>query len=102
MKNEVIENCSTCGFDPSEGDVGCGGACRRKESPEMIVYYDDEELDAYCDHFSDTYTPEETEEFRYVLDTMLPSDVPGWVHSLQQRGISLPDGLRDEVMRLMK
>jgi hypothetical protein len=66
-----------------------------------IVYYDDEELDAFAGIASDAYTPSQEETFRYIFETMWESDVEGWVHSLGLRGISLPDSLKDEVLMVM-
>jgi hypothetical protein len=63
-----------------------------------ILYYDDEELDAFAGIASDAYTPQQEETFRYVFETMWESDVEGWVHSLTLRGIALPDSLKDEVL----
>jgi len=63
-----------------------------------IVYYDDEELDAYAGRRGDDYTEAETEQFREVLFTMQEQDVAGWVRSLQLRGITLPDGVKDDVL----
>ena len=62
-----------------------------------IEYYDDEELDRYAGTPPDAYTPEQEEDFRDVFYTMQAEDVAGWVRSLQLRGITLPDGLKDEV-----
>lgn len=62
-----------------------------------IEYYDDEELDAYIGTAPEHYTPEEEEQFRDILYTMRDEEVAGWVRSLQQRGIALPNALKDEV-----
>lgn len=64
---------------------------------KQIEYYDDEELDRYKDMPGDAYSAEQEEEFRDVFYTMQEEDVAGWVRSLQLRGISLPDNLKDEV-----
>lgn len=66
-----------------------------------IVYYDDEELDAYAGRASDAYTSAETEEFRDVLLTLLPDDVAPWARSLQMRGITLPASVRDELLMIV-
>ena len=66
-----------------------------------IVYFDDEELDAYAGRAPEDYTPEETEEFRDVLLTLLPDDVAPWARSLQQRGIALPAPVRDELLMIV-
>lgn len=64
---------------------------------KQIEYYDDEELDRYKGIASDAYSTEQEEEFRDVFYTMQEEDVAGWVRSLQLRGITLPDNLKDEV-----
>lgn len=66
-----------------------------------IVYYDDEELDGCANRTPDTYTTEEIEQFEYVFDTMREEDVPGWVHSLQQRNIELPLVTREKVILIL-
>ena len=66
-----------------------------------ILYYDDEELDRFAGRRPDEYTPEETEEFRDILLTMLPTDVPGWARSLDRRNIRPPQEIRDELLMLL-
>lgn len=92
---------------PADGSC-CGqhAVCDRRSllagARPTIEYYDDEELDAYRGTPSDGYTDEQTEEFREVLYTMREDDVPGWVRSLELRGISLPDALKPEVILLVE
>ena len=64
---------------------------------EPPIYYDDEELDRFAGRAPGDYTEEETEEFRDVLLTLLPSDAPGWSISLEKRRISLPEELLPEL-----
>ena len=64
---------------------------------KQIEYYDDEELDTFIGRAPEDYTPEEADKFRDVFYTMQDTDVAGWVRSLQLRGISLPDEIKDEV-----
>ncbi len=66
-----------------------------------IVYYDDEELDRYRGREADDYSPEEVEEFRDVLMTLLPEDVAGWSRSIQVREINLPTEIRDELFLIV-
>ncbi len=66
-----------------------------------IVYYDDEELDRFRGRTPESYTPEETEEFRDVLMTLLPEDVAGWSRSIQVREIALPTDVRDELLLIV-
>lgn len=62
-----------------------------------IEYFEDEELDRFAGKESNAFSDEETEEFRYILNTMRPDEVPAWNRSLCLRGISVPDGLKDEL-----
>ncbi len=68
---------------------------------EPPVYYDDEELDRFAGRLASDSTDEETEEFRDVLLTLLPSDAPGWSVSLEKRRINLPDPLKPELELLL-
>ena len=68
---------------------------------EPPVYYDDEELDRFAGRPANGYTDEETEEFRDVLLTLLPSDSPGWSVSLEKRRINLPADLVPELELLL-
>lgn len=65
------------------------------------VYYDDEELDRFAGREAEDYSDAETEEFRDVLLTLLPSDAPGWVISLEKRRIKLPSDLKPELDLLL-
>ena len=49
----------------------------------------------------DDYSPEATEEFRQILMTMRPEEVPAWVRSLAVREVEIPAGLRDEVLLIV-
>ena len=68
---------------------------------KKIEYYDDEELDAYAGMAPGQYTDEQIEQFRDILYTMREEDVAGWSRSLQLRGISLPDEIKDEVFLII-
>ena len=67
-----------------------------------IVYYDDEELDAYRGRTSSQYSDEEIEQFRNVLLTLLPQDIAGWARSIQLRQITMPDIIRDELLMIIQ
>lgn len=69
-------------------------------SPD-IVYYDDEELDAYRGIAADAYDEAAVEQFRDVLLTLLPDDIAGWARSLQLRGIELPAEVREELLMVV-
>ena len=44
---------------------------------------------------------EAVEEFSEVLYTLREVEVAGWLHSLQLRGINLPDALKDEAFLII-
>ena len=88
------------------GEICCGKhlVCDKNLSPdinEKIVYYDDEELDRFAGKDADSYSPDEIEEVREVMMSLLPVDVAGWVRSIRLRGINLPSQLRDELFILL-
>lgn len=92
--------------DSSDSSECCGMhiVCEKDTlSPfsDEIIYYDDEELDRFIGREPSSYTPEEEEEFRDVLMTLLPKDVPGWARSITLRRIELPYELRDELLILV-
>ena len=67
-----------------------------------IEYYDDEELDIYANRSGEDYTGEETEQFRDILLTLIPSDIAGWARSLQLRHIPLPPEVSDELLLIVR
>ena len=67
---------------------------------EKIEYFDDEELDVYAGRDAESYTESETEQFRDVLLTLLPTDIAPWARSIQLRGITLPPAVAEERARL--
>ncbi len=85
-------DCATC----SGTDSRCEQLCMMEALDKDIEYYDDEELDAYRGRPSDSYTPEETELFAEVLETLQPHEVKPWARSLALRGINMPNGIKDE------
>ena len=92
---------------PSDEGVCCGqhAVCEKDSLLSGIdtetMYFDDEELDAFRGRPADSYTDEETEQFRDVLLTLLPDDVAPWARSMAQRGIELPLAVRDELLMLV-
>ena len=67
-----------------------------------IIYYDDEELDAYAGIAADNYSNEQIEEFREVLLTLLPQDIAPWARSLSLRGITLPEIVKEELLLIVR
>lgn len=92
--------------ESSDGEECCGLhlVCEKDSLSPMsdeILYYDDEELDRFIGRPADSYSAEETEEFRDVLMTLRPEDVPGWARSITQRRLELPSDVRDELLILV-
>ncbi len=69
---------------------------------KKIIYYDDEELDAYKGIASDEYTEEQTNQFAEIFYELKEVEVAGWCRSLQLRGIELPDGIKEEVLLVVR
>lgn len=96
----------------TDSEASGGGSCCglhlicEKEADAALkgepIYYDDEELDRFAGRLPGEYTEDETEEFRDILLTMLPEDVPGWARSLDRRGIRPPEAIRAEIMLLLE
>lgn len=94
--------------DIQEADTECCGQHETCEKDSLLAavskqveYYDDEELDAFAGIASEAFANEQVEQFREVFYTMQETDVAGWVRSLQLRGISLPDEIKDEVFLVL-
>lgn len=95
-KITVVETCATCNGTSDK----CEQDCMMEAATKDIVYYDDEELDAFSGRPSDSYTDEEVELFSEVLYTMRHEEIADWCRSLTLRGINLPDQIKDETFML--
>ena len=109
--NALPQERSASGDDSSVAEVKEGECCGlhlvcEKEldavANDKVLYYDDEELDRYIGRKPDEYNAEEIEEFRDVLLTLLPEDVPGWARSLDRRHIQPPQEVRDELILMLQ
>ena len=95
--NNAAASCATCnGSDPR-----CEQECMMEAATKPIEYFDDEELDAFSERESGSYTDEEAEMFREVLYTMKPQEVKDWCRSLNLRRVSLPDQVKDEAFMMI-
>ncbi len=100
----TLTTAQTASSEEGEGCCGMHMVCEKTNLSPLtgdIVYYDDEELDRFRGREPESYTPEETEEFRDVLMTLLPEDVAGWSRSIQVREIALPTEVRDELLLIV-
>lgn len=106
-----MSDMSDSGNGSGEGDSGDGVCCGMHITCEKdslstaasteIVYYDDEELDDYAGRAPESYTRDETEQFRDILLTLLPTDIAWWARSLQLRNIALPPEVSDELLLIV-
>lgn len=102
---ENLERSENSGGPEAKPSECCGlhAVCEKMASASAVAeYFDDEELDAMAGTAADAYTPEQVAQFREVLDTLAPGETPDWLRSLRQRGIALPDQLRDEAVMLVE
>lgn len=93
--------------ESSDSEECCGmhAVCEKQllspVSPE-IEYFDDEELDRFAGRTEESFTHEETDEFREILLTLPADEVASWSRSLQLRGITLPPEIRDELLLIVR
>ena len=101
------ERAETDGAASVDDEVCCGlhMTCEKDsllaDVSQTIDYFDDEELDRFAGRGADSYSPQETEEFRDVLLTLLPADIAPWARSIQLRGITLPSEVREELLMIV-
>lgn len=68
---------------------------------QQVVYFNDEELDAYRGVAADAYDDDAVEAFRDVLYTMDASEIEDWLKSLELRAVNLPAVLKEETCTLI-
>ena len=101
------ERAETDGAASDDDEVCCGlhMTCEKDsllaDVSQTIDYFDDEELDRFAGRGAASYSPQETEEFRDVLLTLLPADIAPWARSIQLRGITLPSEVREELLMIV-
>jgi hypothetical protein len=71
-----------------------------KANPEIIEYFDDEDLDRLANTHPDQYSEKDIDELREVLYTLKTHEIRNWLLSLDRRRIHLPDFLKDEARDL--
>lgn len=92
---------------PKNIDPNCCGAHEvcdfelMKANPEMIEYYEDEELDELSGIDPQDYTNEQIDQLREVLYTLSTHDIRKWLLSIERRDIALPDFLQQEARDLI-
>lgn len=78
----------------------CPSEMMLKHISEPIVYYDDEELDAFKGRDANDYNDDELEQWRDVLYTLRHDELLSWERSIKKRGLMLPSVIKEEFMSL--
>ncbi len=108
--SKTAENNASPKNDAKEAYVRPEGCCGLHDVCEMdflngenveIVYFEDEELDAYAGRDADDYNSDEIAEFEDVLLTLKENEVPEWLKSLKLRKINLPQSVMDEALMII-
>ena len=79
----------------------CPSEMMLKHMNDPVVYYEDEELDAFKGRAANEYTPDEVEQWRDVLYTLQHDDLMGWERSVKKRGIVMPEVIKEELISLI-
>jgi hypothetical protein len=102
---ERVQHESTTKTNPNLECCGAHEVCEAETLLTLrddIIYYSDEELDAYVGVGGANYTDAQIEEFRDVLLTLQMHEVTGWLKSLQLRGIEVPLPIREEALMIVE
>ena len=84
---------------PPTDCCGAHAVCEKglKKADQTIVYFDDEELDAFRGIAPDEYTDEQIDFFREILYSIRPEELSDWFISLEKREIEIPNVLKQEL-----
>ena len=86
---------------------GCCGAHEVCENESLlatnakIIYFDDEELDAFKDRDPQSYTDEEISQFDEVFMTLRENELVDWLKSLQLRHVPLPECIKEQALMII-
>jgi hypothetical protein len=72
-----------------------------KFNPEIIEYFEDEDLDVLRNVREDQITAKHVDDLRDVLYTLRADEIGKWLTSLSRRHIHLPQILHQEARQLM-
>jgi len=103
-KNEISENNEPVSSMPDPGCCGAHEVCEFdmiKMNPDIIEYFDDEELDNYKNTSENSYSDTQIDDFREILYTLQKHEIRNWLLSLSRRSVTLPAILQVEARQLM-
>ncbi len=87
---------------------GCCGThlvCEKEillNTQDVVIYYDDEELDSLAGIPAENLSDEQQAMLREVFSSLREEDVAGWCKSLQMRNIQLPADIREEALLIVR
>lgn len=90
--------------EPMEECCGAHEICETdilNKMSEEIIYYEDEELDAYKNFEENDYNDDQIDEFREVLYSLKEKEIASWMRSLELRKIELPSAIKSEVVFML-
>lgn len=90
--------------EPMEECCGAHEICETdliNKMSEEIIYYEDEELDAYKNYEEYDYNDDQIDEFREVLYSLKEKEIEGWLRSLELRKIELPSVIKSELVFML-
>lgn len=104
---EKVEEAPKAEEEEYERPDGCCGAHEVCENESLlatnakIVYFDDEELDAFKDREPESYTDEEIAQFDEVFMTLRENELVDWLKSLQLRHVPLPECIKEQALMII-
>lgn len=90
--------------EPMEECCGAHEVCETdliNKMSEEIIYYEDEELDAYKNFEENEYNDDQIDEFREVLYSLKETEMEAWLRSLELRKIELPSIIKSELVFML-
>ena len=90
--------------EPLEECCGAHEVCETdliNKMSEEIIYYEDEELDAYKNFEENDYNDDQIDEFREVLYSLKENEMTAWLRSLELRKIELPSVIKSELVFML-
>jgi hypothetical protein len=90
--------------EPMEECCGAHEICETdllNKMSEEIIYYEDEELDAYKNFEENDYNDDQIDEFREVLYSLKENEIEGWMRSLELRKIEMPSVIKSELVFML-
>ena len=102
---ERVEECDSpksqeCDDECCGAHEGCPSEMMLKHMNDPVVYYDDEELDAFKGRGASDYSDDELEQWRDVLYTLKHDELLPWERSIKKRGITMPCIIKEELVAL--